>query len=198
MTSRGNNYLIANLVFGVVVIIAGVAMPAQATISYETLNVRSETASASIDSAIYNDAVVGDFGIAGVGDFGGSGGYPSIFTDFLGSQYLQRTTVFYNQEAISNPVVNSNAPILGWINDQLKSNLGSIDANTSGVFVPNPTSTANVWRFDGSPSELSVSTPASQGLEPTPVPEASTVIAGMLLLLSFGVCSLKSFWKFRV
>jgi hypothetical protein len=30
-----------------------------------------------------------------------------------------------------------------------------------------------------------------------PVPEASTVITATLLLLSFGMCSLKSFGKFR-
>jgi hypothetical protein len=38
---------------------------------------------------------------------------------------------------------------------------------------------------------------APQGLLYNPVPEASTVLSGSLLLLSFGVCSLKSFGKSR-
>jgi hypothetical protein len=57
------------------------------------------------------------------------------------------------------------------------------------IFVPTPDSASNGNNPDGNPP---------QGLLLyAPVPEASTVITATLLLLSFGMCSLKSFGKFR-
>ena len=70
----------------------------------------------------------------------------------------------------------------------------SYTAPSVGILVPSPASAANgSGNPDGAPpQELLVTIPT-----PTPVPEASTVITGTLLLLSFGLCSMKSFSKAR-
>jgi hypothetical protein len=68
-----------------------------------------------------------------------------------------------------------------------------------GLLVPSPATAANGNNPDGAPpQELLVALPTPTPVPPTPVPEASTVITGALLLLSFGVCSLKSFGKSRI
>lgn len=57
------------------------------------------------------------------------------------------------------------------------------------IFTPGPDDSSNGPNPDGNPP---------QGLLLyAPVPEASTVVTATLLLLSFGMCSLKSFGKFR-
>jgi hypothetical protein len=57
------------------------------------------------------------------------------------------------------------------------------------ILTPNPDDASNGPNPDGNPP---------QGLLLyAPVPEASTVVTASLLLLSFGMCSLKSFGKFR-
>jgi hypothetical protein len=62
-------------------------------------------------------------------------------------------------------------------------------ATTVQIFTPDTDTPANGNNPDGNPP---------QGLLLyAPVPEASTVITASLLLLSFGMCSLKSFGKFR-
>ena len=68
--------------------------------------------------------------------------------------------------------------------------LGSLAPNPNvDILVPSPDSALNGNNPDGNPP---------QGLLVyAPVPEASTVITATLLLLSFGMCSLKSFGKFR-
>jgi hypothetical protein len=68
--------------------------------------------------------------------------------------------------------------------------LSSLPANPNVDFLaPDPDKPSNGNNPDGNPP---------QGLLIyAPVPEASTVITATLLLLSFGMCSLKSFGKFR-
>lgn len=56
-----------------------------------------------------------------------------------------------------------------------------------GILIPNPDDSSNGPSFQKD---------APQGLL-VPVPEASTVVTGMLLLMSFGVCSFKSLTKSR-
>ena len=70
------------------------------------------------------------------------------------------------------------------------STLASDALSSVGFLIPNPDTAANGQNPDGSvPQELLVA---------TPVPEASTMIAGALLLLPFGLCSLKSLRKTRI
>jgi hypothetical protein len=87
---------------------------------------------------------------------------------------------------------------LGWIDGLVNPTSGSYVAPPVGLLVPSPATAANGNNPDGAPpQELLVPLPTSQALAPTPVPEASTVVTGALLLLSFGLCSLKSFGKSR-
>jgi hypothetical protein len=74
--------------------------------------------------------------------------------------------------------------------DTFLSALGSLTPSTTvDILVPSPDSPSN-----GNNPDLN---PPQGLLIYAPVPEASTVITATLLLLSFGMCSLKSFGKFR-
>jgi hypothetical protein len=87
---------------------------------------------------------------------------------------------------------------LNWLEGLVNPTSSSYVDSPVGLLVPSPATAANGSNPDGEPpQELLVVMPTPQALAPTPVPEASTVITGTLLLLSFGVCSLKSFGKSR-
>jgi hypothetical protein len=83
---------------------------------------------------------------------------------------------------------------LGWIDGLINPTSSSYTTPNVGILVPSPATAANGNNPDGAPpQELLVNMP----VPPTAVPEASTVVTGMLLLMSFGLCSLKSFGKSR-
>jgi len=80
----------------------------------------------------------------------------------------------------------SDAAAIAAMNAYLGDLPGLTPDTTVEIFTPSPdTAQGNP---DGNPP---------QGLLYAPVPEASTVVTATLLLLSFGMCSLKSFGKFR-
>ena len=88
-------------------------------------------------------------------------------------------------KAISN---SQDSAAVNDMNTYLNS-LGSLTPSSSiEMFLPNPDSASNGSNADGNPP---------QALLYAPVPEASTMVAASLLLLAFGVCSLKSFGRFR-
>ena len=85
---------------------------------------------------------------------------------------------------VSNP---SDAAAIVDMNNYLAALSGLTPSDNVGIFTPSPDNSQG--NPDGNPP---------QGLLIyAPVPEASTVVTATLLLLSFGVCSLKSFGKFR-
>jgi hypothetical protein len=79
---------------------------------------------------------------------------------------------------------------LDWINALVNPTSSSFVSPPVGLLVPSPATAANGPNPDGAPpQELMIV---------TPVPESSTIIAGALLFLPFGLCSLKSFRKSRI
>jgi hypothetical protein len=104
----------------------------------------------------------------------------------------------YDSTGVGTLNLGSNAELLAASNGSgatadaysFLSQLAGLTPNTGvDIFTPDPDSPTNGNNPDGNPP---------QGLLLyAPVPEASTVITASLLLLSFGMCSLKSFGKFR-
>ncbi len=97
-----------------------------------------------------------------------------------------------------NVLSSAGMTALGMLNQLVSPLSSSYVAPSVSLLVPNPISGGINTNPDGAPpQELFVATPNPQALAPTPVPEASTVVTGTLLLLSFGLCSLKSFGRSR-
>jgi hypothetical protein len=83
----------------------------------------------------------------------------------------------------------SDAGAIAAMNGYLNALPGLTPDTTVEIFTPSPDDSTN---GGGNPDNN-----PPQGLLYAPVPEASTVVTASLLLLSFGMCSLKSFGKFR-
>ncbi len=112
----------------------------------------------------------------------------AIWTALYDSSAVGSVTLSGNPEfaAVSN---NGDSSAVGYMNTYLDS-LSSLTPSTSvQMFLPSPDSSQNGPNPDGQPPQAL--------LLYAPVPEASTVVTASLLLLSFGVCSLKSFGKPR-
>lgn len=157
------------------------ATQAKATISYQISKGWLETADVSFDGSSFNGMRADGIGITSSGSSGGSSSYVSICTDFG-----------FDVASAAGAIA------LGWIDGLVNPTSGAYVAPPVDLLVPSPATAANGNNPDGAPpQELLVVSPTPQALAPTPVPEASTVITGTLLLLSFGLCSLKSFGKSR-
>jgi hypothetical protein len=74
------------------------------------------------------------------------------------------------------------------MNTYLAALAGLTPSTTTEILTPSPAGSAQGNPDGNAPQSWLVY---------APVPEASTVVSATLLLLSFGVCSLKSFGKFR-
>ncbi len=128
--------------------------------------------------------------------------YSSVLTsgnyDAAAGLQLAIWTVLYDSTAVGTVSTAPGAEFLGvddgsdtaaiaFLNGYLADLSGLTPSTTVGIFTPSPDGPQG--NPDGNPP---------QGLLIyAPVPEASTVVTATLLLLSFGVCSLKSFGKFR-
>jgi hypothetical protein len=114
--------------------------------------------------------------------------YDSIGT--TGDRIVLNSSSYFQAENYANPTQGSAAYYM----NLYLSNLGTPgDVPSVSILTPGPDSSTN----NGVNSGYGSSEPPQALLVYTPVPEASTVLSGSLLLLSFGVCSLKSFGKFR-
>ncbi len=82
----------------------------------------------------------------------------------------------------------SDASAIADMNTYLAALAGLTPSTTTEILTPSPAGSAQGNPDGNAPQSWLVY---------APVPEASTVVSATLLLLSFGVCSLKSFGKFR-
>jgi len=89
-----------------------------------------------------------------------------------------------------DPTSSAGHLALDWLSELVNPTTSSFVEPPVGVLVPSPATAANGNNPDGAPPQ--------ELLVITPVPEASTIIAGALLFLPFGLCSLKSFRKSRI
>ena len=87
--------------------------------------------------------------------------------------------------------------VLAYLNGLVNPTSAGYTTPAVDLLVPSPATAANGNNPDGQPpQELLIPSSTTQVVQP--VPEASTIVTGALLLLSFGLCSLKSFGKSRV
>ena len=110
----------------------------------------------------------------------------TVLYDPLGTINLNSSTTIGN----STFAVNSRGTSAGAFSE-LKTLLESIPDPTQSsveILVPSPQSGSNNGNWQSDPP---------QALLYAPVPEASTVLTASVLLVSFGVCSLRSFGKHR-
>lgn len=149
------------------------ASTAHASISYQISPAGSGTENVTFDRASHHDILAGGIGITSTGAIiNGSGAHYGL-----------------NLSGVAGNLTAS------FIDGLINPASGSHVAPPVGLLVPSPEATMNGNNPNDTPQQEVL--PDSRR-RPTPVPEASTIITGALLLLSFGVCSLKSFGKSRV